>query len=367
MTKILLYGISKIYGGIESIIYNLCKNMDESFVFDVLCDYDTCAYYDFFQSRGGKLFSVTKRGDNPIRHSADVKNFFKKNKEYDYVWVNTASSSSIYVQKYAKKYTNAKIITHSHGVRIEGSGINYKINMFLHKLHHKKMLELSDFKFACSLLAGEYLFGENVRFKVINNGIDTFANRFNIEERIKQREAFGLDNEVLAIGIVGRLTPVKNHRKAFDVFKNVVKSEDSKLFVIGDGEMREELEALAHNEGLNDNIIFTGYRTDVNLIINAMDVIIMPSFHEGFPVVSVEAQCNGLECFFSDNITKEILITDQAHFLDINADSEYWAKEIIQNRVSKNDRENAYLKVKEKGYDIKDIVLELAEFLRENS
>ena len=76
------------------------------------------------------------------------------------------------------------------------------------------------------------------------------------------------------------------------------------------------------------NVFFIGAVPDAFRYYNAMDCFVLPSLYEGFPVVGVEAQANGLKCFFSAGVTHEAKLLDQTEFLPLDIGPEGWANKI---------------------------------------
>lgn len=106
---------------------------------------------------------------------------------------------------------------------------------------------------------------------------------------IKKRD-IGLGQDDLVIGIVARLVPVKNHiclLKAFSLIKDKLKNV--KLMIVGDGELRSDLEAYVRANGLNRDVIFLGNRRDTAEIIKTFDLFVLPSFSEGLSITLLEA------------------------------------------------------------------------------
>lgn len=105
----------------------------------------------------------------------------------------------------------------------------------------------------------------------------------------KLRQELGLDKDVLLIGIVGRLVPVKNHKMFLDAIKNIT----AKIIIVGDGELRQELENYAEKLGIRDKVIFLGWRRDLENIYADLDVVCLTSLNEGTPVSLIEAMASG--------------------------------------------------------------------------
>ena len=110
--------------------------------------------------------------------------------------------------------------------------------------------------------------------------------------------------------------------------------------------------------GLESDVLFLGFRSDVNELTQAMDLFLMPSFYEGFPVTAVEAQAAGLPCVLSSSITDEASILDETVYVDLNQSAAYWAEQALKC-IGKSDRKNSYETLKNKGFDITDMAKSL--------
>jgi glycosyltransferase involved in cell wall biosynthesis len=127
------------------------------------------------------------------------------------------------------------------------------------------------------------------KIRVIDNGID--LTRF--DDTISPeaiREEFGIKKGVRVIGTVGNLGAEKGHVYLLQAAKGIVNNVESvKFFFVGDGPLRAYLENEASELGIGDNIIFTGFRTDIPNLLSAMDIFVLPSVIEGLPMVLLEA------------------------------------------------------------------------------
>ena len=128
--------------------------------------------------------------------------------------------------------------------------------------------------------------------------------------------------------------------------------------MIGDGELRSALTDKLDNLGLLPYVYFAGIQRNVADWYQAMDYFVLPSLFEGLPIVGIEAQATGLPCFFSDQISKEIAITSQAHFLPVTKGATLWTQALIQNIAKRNYQVSPIWYIKnsvknlEKSYDI---------------
>ena len=145
----------------------------------------------------------------------------------------------------------------------------------------------------------EFGVGRAKQFTVIPLGLDTnvFANW---KERGRSfRDEFGLKTNDILVGIVGRLTEIKNHelflRAAADFKAKFLRGPVGttvKFVVIGDGSRRKDLEQQAHSLGLAGDIIFTGSRRDPENFYPALDIVALTSRNEGTPLTLIEAMAN---------------------------------------------------------------------------
>ena len=104
------------------------------------------------------------------------------------------------------------------------------------------------------------------------------------------RRELGISEGVALVGIVARLTAIKNHRLFLDAARLIVEAGQEAMFlVVGDGELRAELEAYVAKLGLAERVIFTGWRRDLPRIYADFDVVALSSLNEGTPVSLIEA------------------------------------------------------------------------------
>jgi len=141
------------------------------------------------------------------------------------------------------------------------------------------------------------------KFKIVPLGFDLDRFRINQQEkRRKFRTEFNVADNEIAIGIIGRLVPVKNHYLFMKAIKHVFDHTNKKVkaFIIGDGETRIDLENVANEVGIQFStetdaehlhpLVFTSWRSDVDVINAGLDIICLTSFNEGTPVSLIEAQ-----------------------------------------------------------------------------
>ena len=195
--------------------------------------------------------------------------------------------------------------------------------------------------------------------KVINLGFDLTKFQTNQEEkRLKFVEEYRIDENEVCIGIIGRLTAIKNHQMFFEVIKNVASKTDQtiKVFVIGGGELENELKTQAKiiENKLDKSIFtFTSWIKDVDVPLSRLDVVCLTSHNEGTPVSLIEAQASNV-VVMSTNVggVKDILIEGETGYvIDDFSVNEYSNKllDLIENKEKRQKMsQNGWDYVKEK-------------------
>ena len=128
------------------------------------------------------------------------------------------------------------------------------------------------------------------------------------------------------------------------------------LMLVGNGRLKEKLKQDAKNLNIEKNIFFTGIRSDVQKFYSAFDMFIFPSLYEGISTALIEAQTNGLTIFASSAVDSKTDITNTINFIDLKDSAENWAKKIERTDIK---RYNNIEKIKENGFDIKEIARNL--------
>lgn len=291
-----------------------------------------------------------------------INKFFRDHgKNYDAVHLHSVNIAFM-VFKAAKINGIQHLIAHSHATLYSDKFINGIRNRILClglKKHATHFL-------ACSLAAGDFLYGKENREKVLifNNAIECEKFSFKNEVREKYRSELQIENS-LVIGHVGRFNEQKNHKYLIEIFNEVVKiNRNATLLLIGDGPLKKEIEEEVRRRNLTGNVKFLGQRNDVDKLLMAMDVFVLPSLYEGLPVVGVEAQATGLVCIMSDTITKEVDL-GKVFFKSIEAKPYEWAEKICNVELVTTDQRGQYSQiVASKGYEIETESKKLYNFYK---
>lgn len=348
-------------GGAETMIMNLYRNIDRTKVqFDfVENEGDTAAFDDEIRALGGRIYHCPRyRGKNHVAYVKWWHNFFESHKdEYPVVHGHIGSTAAIYLSV-AKRY-GAYAIAHSHSAGL--GSVMYRA--FAYSTRH-----IADHFFACSRDAGISRYGKRVggnseRCQVLNNAIDTRKFACNPEARTRVRDLLNIGEDTLVIGHVGRFVDAKNHLFLLDIFEQIHKRNiKSVLLLVGDGELRPQIEAKIAQKHLEDAVILTGVQADVWNYYQAMDVFAFPSIYEGVPVSMVEAQTAGLPCCISANVPRETAITDLVEFISLEQGPEFWAERILHR--ANEPRRNMMREMERSGFDVSATSKWLEDFYR---
>lgn len=190
------------------------------------------------------------------------------------------------------------------------------------------------------------------KIQYVYNSVSVSTFQYQETVRSAMREKLGV-SDAYVIGHVGNFLYVKNHTFLLDVFAKVAQKDSSaRLLLIGDGDLFAQMQAKAAALQIQDRVIFAGRVSDVQNYFQAMDVFVLPSHFEGMPIVSCEAQVNGLPCLLSDKISKDARIINHCRFLPIDS-AQCWAEEIL--RCKKDSRKDAVVVNKNYIYDNRKI------------
>jgi glycosyltransferase involved in cell wall biosynthesis len=361
--RVLQIGMTDNLGGIETFLINYYRNIDKTKIqFDFVNIYDKKLYFqDEIENMGGKVYKLTSYYKKPIKYIKELIRTINEN-NYEIIHCNMNSAAMIY-PLIAGKFSKAKIIiAHSHNSSSD-KGI---LKSILHSINKHFIPFFANTFFACSNEAGKWFFSEKIRnhsnYHIIYNAIDFNRYLFDEEERKNVRKKLNINENTLVIGHVGRFNKQKNHKFLIDIFyKYQKKVKDSKLILIGIGPLKEKIEKKVKKLNIQDKVLFLNQRNDVDKLLQGIDVFVLPSLYEGLPLAGVEAQVSGLICLFSDNITKELKISNNAFFIDLS-NEEKWISKIKKNidrKNSSNKIQNFDFSIKKATTNIYNIYIEL--------
>lgn len=341
-------------GGAETLIMNVYRNIDRSILqFDFLvhetreCDFDS-----EIRALGGSIFSIDRlNGINIVSYIKQCRVFFRTHHNYCAVHVHIGSSAC-FVIKEAKKF-GLFCIAHSHNTNPSLSFLEIGFRLFSYPTRY-----IADYYLACSREAGVDRFGNSVvtsnRFSVLNNGIDVKRYKFSSKSRFSMRRDLGIAPEQKAICHIGRFSDPKNHEFLLKAFAKCGGGEfDGRLFLIGRGPLRNNMEQLAAELNIRDKVVFLGVRSDIPDLLMAMDLFVFPSKWEGLGIAAIEAQASGLPCILSPALPDMAVCSPYAYKMDSLNSTAAWAERMVDEPIrADSDRIDGVNYVGESGFDI---------------
>ena len=356
MGKVLVYILTEGKGGVEEYIMNLsrfCENPSSKYGYLVMGD--KTVYEEELKSLGVDYYFIPRKNKFCSNIKAYCKLLKQLRKDYDTVYFNTSGLYYPIPYIYARKY-KYRIVLHSHSTT--GSFFKKPIH-YLNRLWINKACSV---RLACSTPAGKWMFGNKENFTLVPNAIELERFSFNEINRKKCREQYDLEDSFV-LGNIGRLHQVKNQIFLVDILKELInKGTEAKLLLVGDGEMKLDIEKHAEELNIRERVVFAGQTNTPEYFYSAMDCFVMPSFVEGFPITLIEAQANGLPCVVSDTITEETNITGNVSYISIKKDAKVWV-DLILNTNMRYDNCDELIS---KGFDVKNFERDLWRKLYQN-
>lgn len=309
-------------GGAETMIMNYYRAFDKS-----LCQFDFVVHAEFeddyraeAKAMGANIIVLPTPGSlGAMRYIRRLRKAIKENGPYDAVHIHT--DEQVFMGVIAAKGAGVKrVIAHSHNTRFNNFRI--KVNRFVCKLWRATCL-------ACGEKAGESFFG-NLEYTVLNNAIP--ASRFMRTEETGTEQP----DAIKVIGHLGRFCEQKNHVFIVDIAEEMkARGEKVQFCLYGAGALEENIRQLVKTRNLEDYVRFMGLTNDAPSAYRSMDMFILPSRFEGFPVTLVESQLSGVPSLVSDRVSRECdLGLDLLTYLPL--DKTVWADEISRRLAEGN-------------------------------
>lgn len=341
-------------GGQESYLMNMYRHIDRSRVqFDFYTPFENraIAMQREIESLGGRLWATG------LPFGEDNRQYFRRGLAA-FLEEHTCSvvhihSGSIYAlacgATLARQSGARRVAVHSHCGGFDN--LRYRAARLFTR---RAMLTQPTDYFACSHLAARWKFPPSViregRYTVLKNAVDTRRLRFDAAARRRVREELGL-GDCPVVGHVGRFALQKNHRFLIEVFAALVAVEPrAQLVLVGEGELLEDVLDLVDKLELEQRVHYVGVRQDIPALMSAFDVLLLPSFFEGLPVVGVEAQAAGLPVVTSTGVTRELPLEDLATYLPLTHTAAQWAATVRQAMAT--PRRDTAAEMTACGYDV---------------
>lgn len=246
-------------------------------------------------------------------------------------------------------------IVHCHAdIKYRGSRLSILKNEMIllgMKLYVNKY---ANYFWACSIAAAKRLFYKDKEYTIIPNMINVEKYLASSAYRVTERKKLFLKDNQIVVGAVGRIAKIKNYEVILKAIKLLRDQHIDVIFVcygrVVDEKYYKELLDIATNEKISDYILFMGGTDQVDRVISAFDVYVMPSITEGLGISALEAQAAGIQTILSTGIPTE---TD----LDIGLvtrvepnNPEKWADAICHIKKVNVENEKILQSFKSKGY-----------------
>ena len=222
--------------------------------------------------------------------------------------------------------------------------------------------------FACSRMAAVHMYGGKIlkdsRYRFFYNGIDAEKFKFTASSRKEMRKKYQIKEDERVIGFVGRFEAVKNIPFLIHVFYEISQSNPQRyhLLMVGDGTLQKEIRTLVKELNLQEKVIFVGAQADVVPFFHMMDVFVLTSKNEGFPIVTLEAQAAGCPCVCASSLPEEVNVCGNVEFVSLKESYAEWAETIERAAEKTGDRQVTVQKLKDKHYDLESIVEYISSF-----
>ncbi len=295
-------------GGTETMLMNVYRKIYNEIQFDFISYYNEDGYYDEeIRGLGGKVIKLklpSKRGY--LKSVRELKDVIKN--EGGYIAVHTHTLFNCGIGVLAARVARVKIrISHAHTTSYKVESLLKKVYMFIMQSLIKRF---STNFISCSDAAGEYLFGYKLlsddRYLKLPNYIDYEKFINDNVDKAGLRNQLGINEDDIIVGHIGRFVEAKNHEFLLSIIKDMIsKNPRVKGILVGDGELRDNIEKKIRNLGIEDNMWLLGERQDIEKLLKIMDVFILPSTYEGLGLVLLEAQASGVPCIASYAIQPE--------------------------------------------------------------
>lgn len=341
-------------------IMSLYRNIDRDnvqFDFAVNDSDREYSYEQEIQQLGGRVYRLPALSlKNLNKYKAACSELLENHPEWKIIHIHHTSTAPVSIPL-AKK-AGRSTIAHSHTAGSDGS-----LKSRLKIASRYPVRHLADHLLACSAPSAQWMFGSKSKDTVVLNNaidVDSFLPDKTVRERVRTEMGFGADQKV--VGHVGRFMEVKNHTFMLDVLQALVKKDPGVAMVlVGDGPLKTRVLEQAKRMGVADHLVFTGVRSDISDLMQAMDAFIFPSLHEGLPVTLVEAQASGLSCLVSDTVSQDVKLTGCIEFMSLKAFANRWAERLLV-MCAQGERPDNRHELSAAGYDVKDNARWLEDF-----
>jgi glycosyltransferase involved in cell wall biosynthesis len=356
-------------GGVETWLMHVLRQIDrDRYQMDFLAPANIhYAYTDEIKALGSQIFPCIEPS-RLLLYAANFQSILQDQGPYDIIHVHVHLFSGYVL--YLAKQAGIKIrVIHSHSDTSSVESAAKLPRRIYNRLMKYSISKNMTAGLAASRLAAADLLSTDSNWKTLYCGIDltSFDNQINNRQI---RIEFGIPEDALVIGHVGRFDSPKNHFFLLEIAAEIVKVEPKmRLVLIGTGALKTEIESKIIELNLTAQVILLGARNDVpRLMQGLMDIFLFPSLYEGLGLVLVEAQAAGLPCIFSDVVPEEAdIVQSLTQRISLTKSATEWAKVVLDTSTTNNTipRDQALELVKQSAFNIQVSLPELTRFYDE--
>ena len=367
MKTILVYGLKNVIGGIENYLMMMHKylHQDLKFVF-VVEEADEFIYEKQIEENDGEIVFLPERHNFNLYRDKLLQILKGYRGITDTFYVNVGHISFDIIPIKMALSEGYKVITHSHSAMQEPiKSLPYRVRQGI--LRTIAMIQLRNAqveRIAVSERAGDYLY-KGKPYQIVSPGIEVERFKYAPSVREAVRNRYSLTDDYV-LGFVGRFVAVKNPLFMLDVLHAVKKYiPNTKLFLVGDGALIDEMKDKAKQLSLEDAVVFVGEVKQTEDYYQAMDVLLAPSLSEGMPLGIMEAQSEGIPCVCAKgNFPETIDVTGIVHFCSLGNGVGEWCNKVRELYSTDENRKEINEIVRASDLNIVNASRKLLEVLR---
>ena len=308
-------------GGISKVILSYYENIDREKVhFDIAVKSKPGHDAKVFEGMGSKIYRLPLKSRYPLKYVLELMHIMKDN-TYDVLHTNEGATGYLALAIARMCGVNKRIV-HSHAANGD-----LRFHVSVRNLMSLLLTQMfATQRIACGKAAAISAFGEcnykQHKVIILPNAINVQKYQYDVAARNRLRKKYSLENNYV-LGMIARVSKEKNIEYSIELVERLTELKKIKLVIIGDGEEKDRLEKVVESKNLSEYIIFLGKKTGVEKYYSMIDLFLMPSLNEGFPVAAVEAIAAGLPVLLSDHVTDELNFAKNVHYLSLS-DIDQW-------------------------------------------
>lgn len=318
--RLLFTGMTGNPGGKESFIVSAFTALRDDFDCWFLADRPQLAYQDRIVEMGGRIVTIRPRSQSPTGNLRDLRDLFDE-VDFEVVWSHQTVLNTIAPLGLAKRAGVPVRVMHSHSTQNMGTWVAATA----HPVNKRLLGRVANRRFACSQVAAEWFYGTG-GYQLVPNIFDVERFTFDPEVRSSTRASLGLAPDTLVLVHAARFGVEKNHELDLALVTELrARGREVVLLLVGDGERRPLIEEAVARDGLEEHVRFLGIRDDVPQLLQAADLMLLPSRFEGLPYTVLEAQAAGLPVLVSDRVSPDCRVGGEVRFVELQAPAAAWA------------------------------------------